>query len=284
MTLVEGLFRICGDEDHAALYAACDAGVGLCTIVGIDGSFSRRLGAQLAILPDGSVVGSLADGCLEAQLASDIREAAAPKVVRYGQGSTNIDFRLPCGGGLDILLDPQPDREACRQVFNSLEDRRPVSLVLPAPSLLAERKYLPQLKIAALGEGPELEAFERLGEAAGASIEIHSTDTMSLSECPKTGVLDQWTAVLLLFHDHEWERAILEDALKSDAFYVGAQGGENARIARFASLTSSGISETDIARVRSPVGLIPGCKTPSALALSALAEIVGEYERMRARN
>ncbi|MGB3167116.1 MAG: XdhC family protein, partial [Alteraurantiacibacter sp.] len=91
------------------------------------------------------------------------------------------------------------------------------------------------------------------------------------------------TAVLLLFHDHEWERAILAHALKSNAFYVGAQGGENARMARFFSLTSNGICETDIARVRSPIGLIPGCKLPSSLALSALAEIVGEYEHMRAK-
>ena len=98
------------------------------------------------------------------------------------------------------------------------------------------------------------------------------------------GPLDRWTAVLLLFHDHEWEQAILAHVLSSDAFYVGAQGGENARIARFVSLTSRGVSETDIARVRSPVGLIPGCKLPSPLALSALAEIVGEYEHMRAEN
>lgn len=40
-------------DDHAALAAARETGVGLCTIVRIDGSFSRRLGAQLAVLPDG---------------------------------------------------------------------------------------------------------------------------------------------------------------------------------------------------------------------------------------
>ncbi len=61
-------------EDHAALAAATGAGVGLCTIVGIEGGFSRRLGAQLAILPDSSTIGSLADGCLEAQLAADLRD------------------------------------------------------------------------------------------------------------------------------------------------------------------------------------------------------------------
>ncbi|MEG3597108.1 MAG: XdhC family protein, partial [Pseudomonadota bacterium] len=86
--------------DRAALSAACEPGVGLCTIVGIEGSFSRKVGAQLAILPDGSTVGSLSDGCLEAQLASDMRTMTAAQVRRYGAGAQAIDFRLPCGGGL----------------------------------------------------------------------------------------------------------------------------------------------------------------------------------------
>jgi len=43
------------DDDRAALRAACEPGVGLCTIVGIEGSFSRRLGAQLAVGPDGTI-------------------------------------------------------------------------------------------------------------------------------------------------------------------------------------------------------------------------------------
>ena len=67
-------------DDRSALRAACEAGVGLCTIVGIEGSFSRRVGAQLAVGPDGAITGSLADGCLEKQLASEIAAATEPVV------------------------------------------------------------------------------------------------------------------------------------------------------------------------------------------------------------
>ena len=81
------------DEDHLALAAACAAGVGLCTIVGIEGAFSRRLGAQLAVLPSGETVGSLSDGCLERQLASDLASCEKPQVVRYGKGSGKIDVK-----------------------------------------------------------------------------------------------------------------------------------------------------------------------------------------------
>lgn len=269
-------------EDHRALSAACASGVGLCTIVGIDGSFSRRIGAQMAVLPDGATVGSLSDGCLEAQLASDLRELDAPRVVRYGRGSAKIDFRLPCGGGLDILLDPAPDRTACRRAAAALADRVPAGLALPAGSPLAERHYLPALEIAVFGEGPEVAAFDRIASASGIAVDRFDRDRLTLGQPAGCARFDRWTAVLLLFHDHEWEAALLEQALASDAFYIGAQGGENARIARTLTLAARGAPEEAIARIHSPVGLIPACKTPQTLALSALAGIVADYERLHA--
>lgn len=268
--------------DHAALAAACAPDVGLCTIVGIEGSFSRRIGAQMAVLPDGNTVGSLADGCLEAQLASDLRRLEHPEVIRYGHGSPKIDFRLPCGGGLDILLDPAPDRDACRRAIVALEERMPAKLALSSRSALMERRYSPALKIAAFGEGPELEALGGLASAMTIQFDIYEKNQLALGRPPENCHLDPWTAVLLLFHDHEWELPLLEQALASKAFYIGAQGGEEARIGRTLALARSGISEETIARIRSPIGLIPACKTPATLALSALAEIVGKYEQLYA--
>lgn len=268
------------DQDHEALAAACEPGTALCTIVGIDGSFSRRLGAQLAIRADGSIVGSLADSCLERQLAADIRQVPGPVVVRYGRGSRNIDFRLPCGGGLDILLDPRPDRAACRAVIETVTDRRAAWLTLPAGSPLHGRAYLPGLRILAAGDGPELEAFARLARAASLQVETIRTRDRGLAGAASSLTVDRWTAVLLLFHDHEWERPLLASALASEAFYVGAQGGEAARIERTLQLTGMGLREEDIARIVSPIGAVRGCKSPTTLALSALAEIAGAYERL----
>ena len=269
------------DEDHAALAAACLPGVGLCTVVGIEGSFSRRRGAQLAVLPDGSTVGSLADSCLEAQLATDMQAANAAETIRYGAGSRKIDFRLPCGGGLDILVDPAPDRAACRMAIDALDKRRPAKLQLAGNPLLAERRYLPALRLAVFGEGPELAHVAALAQAMGIAMAGYGKDRLTLGrpvdDCP----MDRWTAALFLFHDHEWELPLIEQALGTDAFYIGAQGGENARVARAMALTGRGVAEEAIARIRSPIGLIPSCKTPAALALSALAEIVGAYERLR---
>ena len=267
-------------DDRAALRAACDPGVGLCTIVGIEGSFSRRLGAQLAVHPDGAITGSLADGCLEKQLASEIAAAPGPVVKRFGAGSELIDFRLPCGSGLDVLIDPAPDYGECRGVVAMLEDRTQARLRLPGGRHMAVREYIPALRLQLFGEGPELEALVALAGAAGVEAMAHGKDALSLGRRPAGLSADPWTAVVLLFHDHEWEQPILEWALETPAFHIGAQGGFEARRSRIERLAERGVPPEQLARIRSPIGVIAHSREPGVLALSVLAEIVGEYEAL----
>lgn len=269
-------------DDRAALRAACEPDVGLCTIVGIEGSFSRRLGAQLAVRPDGSVVGSLADGCLERQLASEIAAADAPIVRRFGRGSDLIDFRLPCGSGLDLLIDPAPDRAAARAAVAELDARRPAALALSATGrLLRDRCYIPPPRLLIFGEGPEPAALRQFAGAGGLAVDMHgSADGLSLGRAPRGLSVDPWTAIVLLFHDHEWEGAILDWALDTPAFFIGAQGGAETRVARLAGLAAKGRGPDQLARIHSPVGLIPRTREPGVLALSILAQIASEYEAL----
>jgi len=274
------------DEDQAALrLAAAEPGTALCTIVGIDGSYSRRRGAQLAITPDARMAGSLADGCLEKELATQAAEARAagsgPALLRYGAGSPFIDFRLPCGAGLDVLIDPAPDRAAMAAAVAELDQRRPATLPLPAVSPMPERLFLPTLRLVVLGAGPEPEALVRLAATQGLPAELLAPERdLALGRVPDLA-LDAWTAVVLLFHDHEWEPALADWALRSPAFYVGAQGGRGAREARSERLAAMGHDPASLARLRSPVGLIPHARDASTLALSILAEVVAAYEHLR---
>ncbi|PZT90315.1 MAG: hypothetical protein DI637_04215 [Citromicrobium sp.] len=267
-------------NDHAALKAACVPGTALCTIVGIEGSYSRRLGAQLAVGRDGRFAGSLADGCLEHQLASDVRDLRAPETRRYGQGSKTIDFRLPCGSGLDILLDPTPDSDACQTAVAALESRAEVSIPLPDLARLSRRAYLPSPALRIFGEGPELSALESIAKAAGFDVQSFGKDSIGPDRNPITDMADRWTANILLFHDHEWEDAILSHALDSASFFIGAQGGSNARKQRVEKLKSVGIPTSQIDRIRSPVGAIASNRTPQSLALSILAEVAADYENL----
>lgn len=277
------------DGDNLALQAAIAPGTALCTIVGIEGSFSRRLGAQLAVNPEGGTIGSLADGCLERQLARESAEARAVgrgRLVRFGAGSRFIDFRLPCGSGLDIWIDPEPDRAMLARAAERLRARKAAGINIPLPveasaTLLRRRAYMPDLHIVALGEGPELANLVTLASAMGIGITARDkSGGMALGSLPDDLAADAWTAILLLFHDHEWERALLPWALGGPAFHIGAQGGAGAREQRRAFLAGMGWNEAAIARVHSPVGLIPRSRDAGVLALSALAEIVSAYQAL----
>ncbi len=275
-------------DDRAALRAAVQPGTGLCTIVGIDGSFSRRIGAQLAVAGDGRVIGSLSDGCLERQLASEVaaaRETGQAVLRRFGAGSPLIDFRLPCGSGIDIWIDPAPDHDACATAVAQLDARAEARLSLPHGSAgLADRQYIPPLRLLLFGEGPELDALATIARGAGYLVECLRSDTaqpmLSLGQAPHGVAADPWTAVVLLFHDHEWEQAILQWALATPAFFIGAQGGMDTRASRLERLAAAGQGPEQLARIHSPVGVIPRAREPGVLALSALAQIVGAYEAL----
>lgn len=266
--------------DHLALLTACRPGVALCTVVHIEGSFSRRLGAQLAVFPDGSVAGSLADGCLERQLASDVRTSGGPRVLRYGQGSPLIDFRLPCGGALEILVDPAPDRAACQTAAALLATRAPATLALPDNPFLPERAYIPALRVLAFGEGPELDALGRIAAPTSFDVSTVGRAGLALGRASHLPPLDRWTAAVLLFHDHEWEMPLLAQLLAADGFYIGAQGGAIARRNRMERLRRAGIDEAACQRIHAPIGSVGTCRDPETLALSILAELGGAYERI----
>jgi len=85
---------------------------------------------------------------------------------------------------------------------------------------------------------------------------------------------------VLLFHDHEWEQPILQWALGTEAFHIGAQGGFEARRRRIEALADGGVPPEQLGRVRSPVGVFTHSREPGVLALSVLAEVVGEYEQL----
>jgi len=80
----------------------------------------------------------------------------------------------------------------------------------------------------------------------------------------------------LFFHDHDWEPPLLADALKTEAFYIGAQGSQRARDARLADLRAMDVPEEQLTRLTGPVGLIPSARDPGTLAVSVLAEVLSK--------
>ncbi len=82
------------------------------------------------------------------------------------------------------------------------------------------------------------------------------------------------TAVVMLTHDPKIDDPALQRALPSRAFYVGALGSRTTQAKRRERLRAAGISDEQISRLRGPVGLDLGARTPEEIALAIMAQIV----------
>ena len=79
---------------------------------------------------------------------------------------------------------------------------------------------------------------------------------------------------MLLFHEHEWEDALLTRAAAAGGFYVGALGSVRTHRLRCERLLAAGVPEAHVDRIRGPIGLVDRARESGPLALSVLAEIV----------
>jgi xanthine dehydrogenase accessory factor len=91
---------------------------------------------------------------------------------------------------------------------------------------------------------------------------LHSTDT------------DERTVICVLTHDPKFDVPLLAEALHRPAAYIGAMGSRRTHDDRMKRLAEVGLSEGELARLRSPVGLDLGARTPEEVAVSVAAEIV----------
>jgi xanthine dehydrogenase accessory factor len=84
---------------------------------------------------------------------------------------------------------------------------------------------------------------------------------------------DRNTAIIALTHDPKLDDLALMEALKSDAFYIGAIGSQKNQARRKERLLEFGVTAAEFARLHGPVGLKNGARTPPEIAVSILAEL-----------
>lgn len=295
------------DPLHALLNAPGPAVLAI--IAGVEGPSYRPVGAMMAVFSSSERAGTLSSGCIEADISLHALEAAKrgkPCMVRYGRGSPFRDIQLPCGGGLEILLLPVPDRDALTEIVRKQASRVPCALridTIGGDMHLVEHgetgrdgafltvRFEPVLRFCIFGKGPEASTFAALVQSAGYPNLLLSPDIETLKHgaalgCPTRHLaqqafpadleMDDRTAVVLFFHDHDWEPPLLAGALGTPAFYIGAQGSQRAREARMLSLEAMGVGAEDRARLHGPVGLIPSARDAGTLSVSVLAEILAK--------
>ncbi|XVJ64354.1 MAG: XdhC family protein [Sphingopyxis sp.] len=295
------------------LAARADEGLDcvLVTLAGIEGSSPRAIGAQMAVCADGRYAGSLSGGCIETAVvaeALDVLAAGAPRLVRFGAGSPYLDIRLPCGGGIDLFFHPRADPDLIAEALAVVAARGMAALALSQRGIdrsdalhsgwaddAFHIAYAPALRIVALGQGEDLTALATLAATFGAEVALFTPDDRERARLAERGLDahplpirtappaiagDAWTAFVFLFHDRDWEEALLAPMLAHASFYFGAVGSMRTHRRRLAALAATPAGAQAAARLRGPVGLIAATRHPATLAVSILAEIVAEYDRI----
>lgn len=297
---------------HRFLGEGCE--IVLATLVDIEGASPRPVGSQIGVASDGRHVGMMTGGCAERAIAAEALrclERKENRLVRYGAGSPYRDIELPCGSGIDVYFEVLAAEAVVRRVHARQAQRQEtmVSIDLAAfrssiieadDKVSSDRvftlRHEPEYRLMVFGEGTNLVTFCRLGIAAAFEILAFSPDKDALEHLGGLGVsrtrihrrtdfgtipFDQYSAVVTLFHEHDWETQILHAALESHADYIGALGSRRTHRQRLETLSELPPTRRAPDAVRGPVGLDIGAQNPAEIGVSILAEIIEHRRRAR---
>ncbi|WP_233887053.1 XdhC family protein [Paraburkholderia flagellata] len=283
----------------------------LVTVVKTWGSSPRPEGAMLVLRDDGHVVGSISGGCIEDDLIDRVRRygvtQTAPEVVEYGISAEEARrFGLPCGGTMQLVLEPITPQSGIHAVYEALGRGELVARTLDmvtgaatlGPASTTDGVYFnethlttihgPRYRMLVIGAGQLSRYLCQI--ATGLDYQVTVCDPreeyMHTWDVPGTRLtrtmpddtvldmkLDERSAMITLTHDPKLDDLALMEALKTPAFYVGALGSRRNNAARRERLKEFDLNDAQLARLRGPAGIYIGSRTPPEIAISILAEV-----------
>jgi len=281
------------------------------TVVRTWGSAPRPVGSLVVIRDDGLVTGSVSGGCIEDDLVERVRSRAAattrPERVKYGVTAEEaFRFGLPCGGTIELVLEPLGTGSQIATLLERVVAGRHTVRVLDLESgavTLEEgdgtdvlacddarlvTAYGPRWRLLIIGAGQLTHYVAQMALALDYAVTICDPreeyadgwlvpGTQLVRTMPDDTVIefrpDRHTAIIALTHDPKLDDLALIEALKSDAYYVGAIGSQRNQAKRKERLVEFGVSDAQLERLHGPVGLKNGARTPPEIAVSILAEM-----------
>jgi xanthine dehydrogenase accessory factor len=230
------------------------------TIVNVRGSIPSFQTAKMLVRDDGSIVGTIGGGCVEAevwQAAREVMEVEKPRTLKFDLNQDpKYDTGLVCGGSLEIFVEP----------------------ILP-PALL----YI-------FGAGHVASNVSRTASAAGFDVIV--TDDRSSYATPerfptarKVQAADfdkameeldpnESSYIVIVTRGHRDDLRLLRWAVQTRARYVGMIGSKRKVIAIYKTLTSEGVPKLLFDRVHAPIGIDIGAVTPEEIAIAITAELI----------
>lgn len=288
-------------------------GAHLFTVIQTWGSAPRLPGAILVVRDDGHLVGSVSGGCIEDDLADKARHQQLPPhpaILEYGVNQAEAQrFGIPCGGQLRIFAEPLTTPAQLAPMLQSLAHRRLLKRsvhihtgevrhqqVAPEGLPYLEGDWFhsyfgPQWRLLIIGANQLGSILAAMAQALDFHVMIcdpreemraewHVEGADWLTGMPDDVVLeiapDTHTAIVAVTHDPKLDDMALLEALKSEAFYIGALGSVKNQEKRKQRLRSFDLSDQEVNRLHGPVGLRIGSRTPAEIAVAILAELIQE--------
>jgi xanthine dehydrogenase accessory factor len=284
--------------------------VWLLTVAQTFGASPRPPGSLAAIRDDGILVGSVSGGCIEDDLVARREEYSGrkPEFAAYGVTAEEARrFGLPCGGELEVIIEPEVTTADFESLLAAIAAGRIVarhvdlasgdwSFAPAEPADECERSserftsvHGPRWRMLVIGAS---EIAHYLAEVASTvDFQVFVCDPREeyrsawrakgakwIEGMPDDAVLafkpDGHSVILTVSHDPKLDDMALIEALKSDAFYVGAVGSARTSAERRKRLADFDLLPSQIARLHGPVGLTIGSRTPPEIALAILGDLV----------
>jgi xanthine dehydrogenase accessory factor len=232
----------------------------LATIVQVRGSIPSFESAKLLVREDGSMVGTIGGGCVEAEVWNAAREVIATSKPRHMSFSLSQDAAydngLICGGQLDVFVEcinPQPSA----LIFGGGHISKSLAKVLD----------LAGFRVSVIDNREAFANRERFPEAA----EVHSDEYEEVY--PKLGITDS-TYIVIVTRGHRDDMRILRWAVSTNARYISMIGSKRKVIAVVRELEKEGVPHDAFERVYAPMGLEIGAVSPEEIAISVGAEMI----------
>ncbi|HXZ79110.1 MAG TPA: XdhC/CoxI family protein [Terriglobales bacterium] len=232
----------------------------LATIINVRGSIPSFNTAKMLVRDDGSIVGTIGGGCVEAevwQAAREVMEQEKPRTLTFNLNQNpRYDTGLVCGGTLEVYVEPV----------------MPIShvYVFGAGHVAASVYKMARLAGFDVSVVDDREAYanrERFPDAR----EIIAED---FEQAMARITPNESTYLVIVTRGHRDDMRVLRWAIGTSAHYIGMIGSKRKVLSIYKELEKEGFTPEQFQRVMAPIGLEIGAVTPEEIAISIVAEII----------
>src|SRR5579864_3625082 len=230
------------------------------TIVNVRGSIPSFKTAKMLVRDDGSIVGTIGGGCVEAdvwQAAREVMESEKPRTLKFdlNQNPSN-DTGLVCGGTLEIFVEP----------------------ILPPALLYLFGAGHVALNVSKTASNAGFQVIVVDDRSSYASTErfpdAHEVHALDFDEATKKLEPNESSYIVIVTRGHRDDMRILRWAVQSRARYVGMIGSVRKVIEIFKALQAEGLPAHLFDKVFAPIGLDIGAVTPEEIGVAITAELI----------